>query len=145
MAEQKRPPEELKRDELIAALEQSRHELSDDLLDVRNSLSVTRRVKSNFQRNMKVWLGGGVVVGFLLARPLLRIGSGRHDEEDGEPRQARSTRIGGALAGAREFAGKGFFKAAVPLLRFAATSYFKKQVSEKFGKEAKNPPDSDKQ
>ena len=145
MAEQKRPPEELKRDELIAALEQSRHELSDDLLDVRNSLSVTRRVKSNFQRNMKVWLGSGVVVGFLLARPLLRIGRERHPDENGEDKEERASRFGGALAGATEFAGKTFFKAAIPLLRSAATTYLKKQVSEKFGNEAKNSSKSDKQ
>ena len=82
MAEQKRPPETLKRDELIAALEQSRQELSGDLLDVRNSLSVSRRVKSSFHRNTRVWLVGGAVVGFLLSRPLLRTGSRRRRDQD---------------------------------------------------------------
>ena len=145
MAEQKRPPEELKRDELIAALEQSRHELSDDLHDLRNSLSVTRRVKSNFQRNMKVWLGSGVAVGFLLARPLLRIGGRSRNDATGESRRTRTTRLGGALTGATAFVGKNFFKTIFPLLRFAVTSYYSKKVVKKIVPEEQNPTDSRKQ
>jgi hypothetical protein len=145
MAEQKRPPEKLKRAELIAALEQSRHELSDDLLDLRNSLSVTRRVKSNFQRHTKVWLGGGLIVGFLLARPLLRKGSRKPRDEDGEHGEKRATRLGGAFAGATAFAGRNLFKAALPLLRLAVTSYFDKKVAEKTVEEPETLTDSHKQ
>jgi len=125
MAEQERKLEELERGELIAALEESRYEISDDLNDLRDSLSVTRKVHRSYQQNLGIWLGVSALTGFLLARPLLRI---TRKEKSGSDK-TRNLRVAGVLGGATGFLAKNMSKMVIPALRFALTSYLGRKVA----------------
>ena len=125
MAEPERKVEELKRGELIAALEHSRVEISDDLVDLGDSLSFTRRVHRSYQSHPERWLGASAVIGFLLARPLLSLGSGKSSKGDGKSGKKTAKAVSGLLT----IATKQASKMAVPLLRTAITGYVSRLLS----------------
>lgn len=131
MAKQERKLEELERSELIIALEESRYEISDDLNDLRDSLSVKRKVHRSYQQNLGIWLGVSTLTGFLLARPLLRI---TRKEKSGSDK-TRNLRVAGVLGGASGFLAKNMSKMVIPVLRFALTAYFGRKAATKVAEE----------
>ncbi len=125
MAEQERKLEELDRSELIAALEESRYEISDDLNDLRDSLSLSRKVHRSYQEHLGIWLGASALTGFLLARPLVRI---TRQEKSGN-QKTRRLGVAGLLGGTTGFLAKNMSKMVIPALRFALTAYLGRKVA----------------
>lgn len=121
------PLSKLTRAQLIAAMAESRLELSEDIDDLRQSLSVSQRVESSYQRHLVGWLGASALVGFIIARPLLvkkKQGKGPNAEEKIVPAK-------GFVAGTIAFVGTQVAKVAVPAIRMAVSSYIGSKVAAK--------------
>ncbi len=125
---EKGPPlQELSRAQLIAAMAESRLELSEDLGDLRESLSVSRRVESSYQRHIAGWLGASVLIGFLISRPLLRPRKNKRGSK------VEEIPVRGIVAGTVAFLGAQVSRMALPAIRMAVTSYIGRQLSFKMG------------
>ncbi len=123
MAEPERPLQKLTRSELIEKLGQSRMELGDDLSDLRESLSVSRRVEGAYQRHLAAWLGASLVVGFLISRPLLR----PKKRKDGKGTE--EVPVKGLVAGTVAFLGAQATSMVLPALKIALTSYLGRKLA----------------
>ena len=55
------------RERLLAAVQYSRRELSQGLLQTRKAVDITSRVKASVQKNLVWWIGGAAVAGLCLA------------------------------------------------------------------------------
>ena len=58
--------------ELIAQLARARQQIDASGANVRRSLDVPARIRSNFQKNAVAWVGGGLAAGVLIAFVLRR-------------------------------------------------------------------------
>lgn len=114
MARKQTPPALSERQELIATLDHSRLQITQDAAQLGDALNVSRKLEASFHAYRYWWIGGGILAGLLVAKNLftpLRKQKGGFDEK-----KASSERSG-ALFGLLGIAGRQIIRLSRPLLK----------------------------
>ena len=102
------------RQELIAALDQSRARITHDASLVGDALNVPRKIEASFHTYRYWWIGGGIVTGLILARGLLAPFRSNPPSSDDEKYSSTTSRV---FFGLLEIVGKQIIRLSRPVLR----------------------------
>ncbi len=141
MAQKQTSPALDSRQELIAALNQSRNRLTRDAAMLGDALNVSRKLEASFHTYRYWWIGGGLLAGLVMAKSLLFPLHSKPEPADTEkPSPTRSHTLLGLLG----IAGKQIIRWSKPALRKAMEKEVEQWVTH-LNRARQNPPDDQDQ
>lgn len=138
MARKQTSPPLNSRQELIAALNQSRGRVARDATLLGNSLNVSRKLEASFHTYRYWWIGGGLLTGLFMAKSLLAPLRSKSHSPDEEKSSSSGSRTFLGLLGT---AGQQIIRLSRPVLKKA----LEKEVAQWFAKISnarQNPSDN---